>query len=65
MLDLQWLLRMSRWVRNPPGWRAFLWLLVVVGLCALLIGVEMIFGWPEALTPERLPGRGGPALTKP
>lgn len=44
-----WLVRMARWVRNPPKpWQLYT-ILGVIGLFALLIGWELAFGWPEAL----------------
>jgi hypothetical protein len=60
MLSPHWFLRMSQWVRNPPSWGAFRFVLLIAALCALLVGFELIFGWPDALTPERVPRRGPP-----
>lgn len=54
MLDPHWLMRMARWARNPPSWGAFRFLLLIVVLCAALYAVDLIWGWPEALTPERI-----------
>ena len=51
-MDLFWLVRMARWVRHPPSPRAVRFVLVIVALCLLLFGVELIWGWPEALTPH-------------
>ena len=54
-----WLLRMAKWVRNPPSMRMFLLVLGVVAACALIVGFEYVFGWPEALTPDGPRGRHG------
>lgn len=54
-LFVRLLLYMSRWSRRRPTWQ------LVVGVCLTLLaiaaiaGIEQFFGWPEALTVERLP----------
>lgn len=48
-----WLLRMARWVRNPPKPWQFYTVLGVIALFAVMIGWELLFGWPEALTVNR------------
>jgi hypothetical protein len=47
-----WLLRMARWVRHPPSPARVRLVLAVIVLCLMLFGVEYLFGWPEALTPN-------------
>lgn len=56
-MNLFWLLRMQRWVRRPPSERAVRFVLAILAICAALFAVELIWGWPEALTPNS-GGRG-------
>ena len=51
-MNLLWLVRMYRWVRTPPSERAVRVVLAIVALCFVLFAVELIWGWPEALTPN-------------
>lgn len=51
-----WFVRMARWVRNPPSWGLVKLVLAVVALCLALYAVDRIWGWPDALTPDRVPG---------
>jgi hypothetical protein len=45
-----WLMRMAKWVRNPPSPRtAALWIGVIVA-CLLVGGAEYLWGWPDWLT---------------
>ncbi|MEM1064641.1 MAG: hypothetical protein AAGJ74_04000 [Pseudomonadota bacterium] len=50
-----WWLRMALWARNPPSTRRVLLVLGVIAVCAALWAIEAIWGWPAALTPERVP----------
>lgn len=52
-MNLNWLLRMAKWARNPPSPARVKLVLGVVGVCFLLWGVELIWGWPEWLTVNR------------
>ncbi len=52
-----WLLRLSRWARNPPSWRKLVLIGVVLALCLLAAGVEYFVGWPDWLTPNGKAGR--------
>lgn len=52
-----WLLRLTRWARRPPGRRLQIIVGTVLVAAILLWGIEHFFGWPEALTPERIPRR--------
>ena len=54
MLNPHWLLRMSRWARQPPSPGRVALVLAVVALCAALYGIERIWGWPDWLTAERV-----------
>ncbi len=58
-----WLVRMARWVRNPPKAWQFYTVLGIVAAAAVLVGIELLFGWPEALTVE--PARRGGRLNAP
>jgi hypothetical protein len=49
-----WLLRASRWVRNPPSEGRVRLVLGVVAICLAIAGVEALFGWPDWLTLNRL-----------
>jgi hypothetical protein len=49
-----WFLRMARWARNPPSQRRVILVLAVIALCLALFAIERWFGWPEALTAEKL-----------
>lgn len=53
-MSLAWLLRMAKWARNPPSWGRVKLVVAVVSACLALYAIEAIFGWPEALTVERL-----------
>ncbi len=50
-----WWLRMALWARNPPSARRVILVLGVIAVCAALWAIEAIWGWPEVLTPERVP----------
>jgi hypothetical protein len=47
-----WLMRMARWVRHPPSPRAVRGLLIVLGLCLALVGIEALGLWPDWATTE-------------
>lgn len=42
-----WLLRASRWARNPPSARRVWLVLGVVAACLLLAGLERLTGTPD------------------
>lgn len=46
------LLRMVRWVRNPPSAKQVKFVLAILAVCLSLAIIERIYGWPEALTPS-------------
>jgi hypothetical protein len=52
-MTLTQLLRMARWARHPPSPARARLVVTVVALCFALWGVELIWGWPEALTINR------------
>ena len=49
-----WLIRMAQWVRNPPSPERVKLVFGVILLCLLIFGYEWMFGWPEALVPQKL-----------
>lgn len=63
MIPVEWLMRMSQWVRRPPGWAQFRILLLILGICAAFALWEHVMGWPDWLTPDRGVGRRGVAVT--
>ena len=48
-MDLNWLLRMTHWLRHPPSGRQLRFMLAAVALALLLVGVEHFWGWPDWL----------------
>jgi predicted acyltransferase len=54
-MNLQtWLLRASRWVRNPPSEGRVRLVFGVIAICLLIAGYEWMFGWPDWLTVNRI-----------
>ncbi|MWB77018.1 hypothetical protein GLS40_03140 [Pseudooceanicola sp. 216_PA32_1] len=55
-----WLVRMSRWARNPPSPGRVKLVLAVVAICLLIVTLEHFFGTPDwmKVNPRgpRLPG---------
>ena len=51
-----WFLRMALWVRNPPSAKRVMLVLGVVAVCLALYAIDRLIGWPEWLTPNRVPG---------
>lgn len=49
-----WLMRAARWVRHPPSQKTVKLVLGVIAAGLLLAGYEHLFGWPEALTVDRI-----------
>jgi hypothetical protein len=47
---MMWLMRMARWARNPPSPGRVRLVLGVVAACLLIVAIEQVFGWPDALT---------------
>ncbi|MCU4651859.1 hypothetical protein N8I71_03400 [Roseibacterium sp. SDUM158016] len=57
------LIRMLLWARRPPSRRQQIAFAVVIGIGLAFAAIELVFGWPEWLTPERVPR--GPRFTAP
>lgn len=54
-MNLQvWLVRASRWVRNPPSEGRVRLVLGVIALCLIVVVCERLFGWPEWLAVNRI-----------
>lgn len=51
---MNWLLRMAQWARHPPSPARVKLVLGVMAACILLVVLERVFGWPDALTVEKL-----------
>ncbi|MCR8723591.1 hypothetical protein [Frigidibacter sp. ROC022] len=48
-------LRMAKWARRPPSTRRVILVAVVIVVCLILFGIERLVGWPDWLTPNRVP----------
>lgn len=53
MNNLIWLLRASRWVRNPPKPRTVKLVLAIIAIGLVLAGLEHFGLWPEWATMDR------------
>lgn len=49
-MNSRWLIRMSRWARNPPPLRRVLLVFAIVAACLALAGAEKFGLWPESFT---------------
>ena len=56
-MNLMWFLRAKRWAQNPPSRNKIKFVGAIVVGCAVLYGVELVWGWPEWLTPNTTRGR--------
>ena len=54
MNTLTWLMRAKRWVQNPPSEGRVKFVLAIIAACIALYLVDLIWGWPEWLTPDRM-----------
>ena len=53
-MNPRWLLTAKRWAQNPPSPARIKMIAGIVAICVLLFGIAHFFGWPEALTPNRI-----------
>ncbi|MGJ8622372.1 MAG: hypothetical protein ACSHW1_06300 [Yoonia sp.] len=53
-MNHRWLVKAKRWAQNPPSPAQIKFIAALIGLCLILFGIEHVFGWPDALTPNRL-----------
>ncbi len=51
-MDLRWLMRAKRLAQNPPSWGRVKLFAAILVVCLILFGIEQVYGWPEALTPN-------------
>lgn len=57
-MNTRFLLRMARWAQNPPSENKVKFVFAIIGICLVLWGIDRVWGWPEALTPNRDVHRG-------
>ncbi len=57
-MNPRWFMRMALWARNPPSRRRIQIVVFAVICTAILYGIEQYFGWPEALTAEKIGNKG-------
>lgn len=50
MNNLIWLIRASRWARNPPSRRMVILVFSIIALGLALLGLEYLGLWPEWAT---------------
>jgi hypothetical protein len=50
-----WLLRMSKWARNPPSATRVKLVFGIIAVAAAIWGIEWMGWWPEWATAERIP----------
>lgn len=62
MNNLIWLLRASKWARNPPSARMVKLVLAIIAAAAAIVLAEKLGFWPEWAQMEH--GRGGPRLPR-
>jgi len=51
---MNWLLRMSRWARNPPSAKTVMRILALIGVCFAIFGIEKLGLWPDWATADRI-----------
>jgi hypothetical protein len=56
MNNMNWLIRASRWARNPPGPRQVKMVFGIIAAGLLLVALEKLGLWPDWATLDR--GRG-------
>ena len=53
MNNLIWLIRASRWARNPPSARRVRLILAIIAICLVIVGIEWMGWWPDWATMDR------------
>jgi hypothetical protein len=53
-MNPMWLLRAKRWAQNPPPLSRILLVFGIIAVCGALYAIETIWGWPDALTVEKI-----------
>ncbi len=51
---MRWLIRMSRWARNPPSPAMARMVAAIVVVMLLVYGLERLGWWPDWATAERM-----------
>ncbi|OCX63090.1 hypothetical protein BFP70_12810 [Thioclava sp. SK-1] len=61
-MNLIWLIRASRWVRNPPSPQRVKLVFAAIVIALLVVGIEWMGWWPEwaAVDPKSM--RGPPRI---
>ncbi|MDO5640993.1 MAG: hypothetical protein Q4G26_01200 [Paracoccus sp. (in: a-proteobacteria)] len=62
MNNLTWLIRASRWARNPPSKRMVILVFSIIATGLVLLALEKLGLWPEWATLDR--GRGNYRLPR-
>ena len=50
----RWLVRMARWVRNPPSEKRLMLIAAVVVICLVIYGIERLGLWPAWASRQRV-----------
>lgn len=50
----RWFMMMAMWARRPPSAQRVKFVLAIIAICIALAAWSHFFGWPEALTVNRL-----------
>ncbi len=50
----RWLVRMSRWARNPPSEKRVLLVLAIILVCLVVFGIEWLGLWPDWATAQKM-----------
>lgn len=53
-MNIVWLMRMKRWVQNPPSPRRVKAVFIIIAIAAAIYGIEYMGWWPEWATAERM-----------
>lgn len=53
---MMWLMRMSRWARNPPSGKRVIMIVGIIAVGLAIAGIEALGLWPDALTLDRPAG---------
>ena len=52
-MNLHLLLRIKRLIQNPPSWQRVVLGAGAIAVCLVIVGIEALGWWPEALTATR------------
>ncbi|WP_375255263.1 hypothetical protein [Yoonia sp.] len=55
-MNPRWLLMMKRWAQNPPSSAKIRFAAGIIAIALILYGIETLWGWPDALTPNNIRG---------